>query len=115
VYADSRITINLATRCAAAIGFVLPRDSVIAGRSAARLHGADVTFDGVEALVPPAAVIAPHDGIVVHRGQLAREDRLERKHFAVTHARAYVLGRGPLAARGRGCRDHRPTALDGGW
>ena len=84
VYADSRLTINLATRCAAATAFVLPCDSVIAGRSAARLHGADVTFDRVEALAPPAAVIVPHAGVVVHRGQLAPEDRLQRDHFAVT-------------------------------
>jgi very-short-patch-repair endonuclease len=86
VYADSSLTITHATRCAAANAFVLPPDSVIAGRSAARLYGSDAARDGerVEALAPHAAVIVPHAGLVVHRGRLAPEDRLQREHFAIT-------------------------------
>jgi very-short-patch-repair endonuclease len=86
VYADSRLTITHATRCYAATEFVLPPDSVIAGRSAARLYGAGATGndDRVDALVPHAAVIVPHAGLVVHRGTLASEDRVEREHFAIT-------------------------------
>jgi hypothetical protein len=86
VYADSRVVINHATRCAVAVGFVLPPDSVIAGRSAAKLYGADArdADDAVEALVPRAAAVIPHSGTIMHRGNLAPEDRLQREHYALT-------------------------------
>ena len=86
VYADSRLTITHATRCAAATEFVLPAGSVIAGRSAARLYGSQAARDDdrVEALAPRASVIVPYAGVVVHQGQLAPEDQVQREHFAIT-------------------------------
>jgi hypothetical protein len=86
VYADSRLTINHATRCAVATGFVLPPDSVIAGRSAARLYGADAARDDdrVEALAPWAVVVPSNAGVIVHQGKLAPDDRLQREHYAIT-------------------------------
>ena len=86
VYADSRLKINHATRCAAATEFVLPADSVIAGRSAAKLYGAAGREDGdpVEALAPRAVVVPSNAGVIVHCGKLAPEDRLQRKHYALT-------------------------------
>jgi hypothetical protein len=86
VYADSRLTITHGVRCAVAVEFVLPAGSVIAGRSAAKLYGVDAREDNdpVEALAPQAAVVIPNAGAIVHRGNLAPEDRLQRKRYAVT-------------------------------
>ena len=86
IYADSRIEITHSVRCSVAAGYLLPSDGVIAGRSAARLYGADAVPGGdiVEALVPQAAVVIPHVGLVVHRGLLAADDRCEFDGLAVT-------------------------------
>ena len=88
IYADSRIEITHSIRCAVAAEYVLAPDAVIAGRSAAKLYGADsrADTDPVEALVPPAAVVIPHVGLVVHRGRLAPDDWHEVEGLAVTTA-----------------------------
>jgi len=86
IYADSRLEITHSVRCSVAAEYLLPSDAVIAGRSAARLYGVDAVpaGDPVEALVPQAAVVIPHIGLVVHRGQLASDDRCEIDGIAVT-------------------------------
>jgi hypothetical protein len=86
VYADSRLTINHATRCAVATEFVLPPGSVIAGRSAAKLYGADACGHGdpVEALVARNVVVPSNAGIILHQGKVESEDRLQREHYTIT-------------------------------
>jgi len=86
VYADSRLAVTHAIRCAAALEFVLPAGAVIAGRSAAMMLGVEIgaAADPVEALVPLDALPCRHRGILVHRGPLADQDRLHKRGLPIT-------------------------------
>jgi len=86
VYADAALTMTHATRCSAAIALLLPDGAVIAGRSAAVMHG--VSLGGlalpVEALTPGTTLRYRAGGLVVHRGTLAPVDRIPVKGLPVT-------------------------------
>jgi len=69
VYADARLEQDHRLVCQAA-ALSLPADAVIAGRSAAMLHGVDhaATFhDPVHVIVPPDSTFFGRAGLVVHR------------------------------------------------
>lgn len=76
VYADASLAVTHRLRCTAAGAFLLPTGAVIAGRSAALLYGAGLAgpLDPVEALAPRGTSVVPHDGIVVHHGDLADDE-----------------------------------------
>jgi hypothetical protein len=86
IYADSRLTVTHAVRCAAALAFVLPDGAVLAGRSAAMMLGVGLgdAADPVEALIPLGALPCRHRGILIHRGPLADQDRLLVQGLPVT-------------------------------
>jgi Protein of unknown function (DUF559) len=59
------------------MAFLLPNHAVLAGRSAAIMYGASIDESpcSVEVLIPANAARCRHDGIVIHRGNLADDDR----------------------------------------
>jgi very-short-patch-repair endonuclease len=85
VYIDASVSVTHRLRCAVAAAYVLPPDWVIAGRSAAHLHGAGVGEpDVVEALVPLGSKLIPHRGLVVHQGSLAGDEWVDFHGLRVT-------------------------------
>ncbi len=86
VYADSRLTVTHAVRCAAAIAFLLPDGAVVAGRSAGMLLGVELgdAADPVEALIPLGATSCRQRGVRIHRGPLSDGDRLQRRGLPIT-------------------------------
>ncbi len=86
VYADARLRLTHATRCAAAMALLLPDYAVLAGRSAAIMYGVSMEdpLCPVEVLIPPTAARCRHDGIVIHRVPLADDERGEVKGLKVT-------------------------------
>ncbi|MBB5870425.1 very-short-patch-repair endonuclease [Allocatelliglobosispora scoriae] len=74
VYADRALTITHLLRVRAAAKHLLPADAVIAGRSAAYLHGADVIPDDdpVEIISPRS--FGPMRGIRSHLGSVASDE-----------------------------------------
>jgi hypothetical protein len=76
IYADRTLPITHAMRCAAAMAFLLRDDATLAGRSAAMMYG--VRMDDlqcpVEVLIPATAARCRHDGIVIHRCDLADDE-----------------------------------------
>jgi very-short-patch-repair endonuclease len=86
VYADAALTVTHGTRCMAAMAFLLPDGAVIAGKSAAVMHGVplgDRTLP-VEALTPGTRLRYRTGGLVVHRGTLAPTDRISVNGIPVT-------------------------------
>jgi hypothetical protein len=69
VYADAALPDSHALRCAASV-LALPSGVIVAGRSAADLHGAATATasDPVELLVPTPLRVGAHAGVVVHAG-----------------------------------------------
>lgn len=67
VYVDSSVDITHRQRCAVALAFCLPTGSVIAGRSAAAIYGADIPLDAVETVVPRGIRLIPYAGLVIHQ------------------------------------------------
>jgi very-short-patch-repair endonuclease len=86
IYADSRIKVGHLARCRAAARWLLPRDAVIAGRSAAALHGCRVPADTepVEVLTPRGVRFGPVHGLRVHTADLAEEDVLVKQSIRMT-------------------------------
>jgi Protein of unknown function (DUF559) len=86
VYADAALRLTHGTRCAAAIAFLLPRGAVIAGRSAAVMHGVSLgdAAQKVEALTPGTVLRYRADGLVVHRAALGPADRVLVNGLPVT-------------------------------
>ncbi len=88
VYAGGGVALTHETLCAAALAYVLPTQSVIAGRSAAIMHGAgiDERMGEVEALTPGTTLRYRTKGIVVHRCMLDPDERGEISGLPVTSA-----------------------------
>jgi very-short-patch-repair endonuclease len=86
VYAGTGVSLTHATLCAAALAYVLPKQSVIAGRSAAIMHGAgiDERLSDVEALTPGTALRYRTKGIVAHRCELGAGETGERSGLPIT-------------------------------
>jgi very-short-patch-repair endonuclease len=86
VYADGALTLTHGTRCLAAIAFLLPDGAVIAGRSAAVMHGLSLgdRTQPVEALTPRTRLRYRTGGLVVHRGTLVPADRISVNGLPVT-------------------------------
>jgi hypothetical protein len=86
VYADSALPETHRLRCAAAMAYLLPTGSVIAEGSAATLWGAGLAAptDPVEALVPRPMRVGPAQGLRVHVGTLAADERARAGGLPVT-------------------------------
>ena len=76
IYADSRLSITHRMRCVAAARWLLPPDTVIAGRSAALFHGglSPGDSDPVEVLTPPVGRRRSSIGIAAHTGTWDADD-----------------------------------------
>ena len=87
VYVDAEVPVTHGLRCAAAAAYPMPPDAVIAGRSAAVVHGVGLAdaWDPVEALVRRHEYAVPHDGVTVHRGVLATGEECRRRGLSVTN------------------------------
>ena len=86
VYVDATVRITHGLRCAAAAAYLLPRAAVIAGRSAAWVHGVGLSdpLDPVEALVRRHDYAAQHVGVIVHRGMLTADECRRIRGLVVT-------------------------------
>ena len=86
VYVDAEVPVTHGLRCAAAAAYLLPPDAVIAGRSAAVIHGVGLTDEGdpVEALVRRTRAAVPHDGMTVHKGELAIGETHHKRGLKIT-------------------------------
>jgi hypothetical protein len=86
VYVDATVKVTHGLRCTAAIAYLLPPDAVIAGRSAAVVHGVGLAdaWDPVEALVRRHDYAVPHDGVTVHRGLWTTGETCCRRGLTVT-------------------------------
>ncbi|MEU5938142.1 hypothetical protein ABZ807_02975 [Micromonospora sp. NPDC047548] len=89
VYADARLTISHAVRCAAAAHWLLPAGAAIAGRSAAALFGAGTagTREPIDVLVPVGERLGPVAGLIVHTAEIADGDLLTRLGIRATTPR----------------------------
>jgi very-short-patch-repair endonuclease len=74
IYVDAQVPITHHLRCAAAMRYLLPADAVIAGRSAAQLHGAAIgsSDDPVEILLPQPLRRRSPAGLLIHRGPISK-------------------------------------------
>lgn len=85
VYADAQLPDTHELRCRAAAAYVLPKGSVIAGRSAATLLG-----PGLSASADPVEVLVPVEGrprlpqVLVHTSALAPDERRLVRGIPVT-------------------------------
>jgi very-short-patch-repair endonuclease len=70
IYVDSSVDLSHEMRCLVACALILPDGGVIAGRSAATVHGVGLThpLDPVEALVSYGATLAGRPEMRLHRG-----------------------------------------------
>ncbi|MFG1884851.1 hypothetical protein [Micromonospora sp. NPDC049102] len=86
VYADARLTVTHAIRCAAVGRWLLPPGAAIADRAAAGLYGCPSPRAGepVDVLVPADSRIGPTAGIRVHHGQIDSGDIMDRAGITVT-------------------------------
>jgi hypothetical protein len=85
VYADASVPVTYIVRCAVAVVFVLPREAVLAGRSAVTIHGVGLDDpDDVEVLVPLATPTVPRIGVVFHQGTIADGEWGRVRGLAVT-------------------------------
>jgi very-short-patch-repair endonuclease len=86
VYVDAEVPVTHGLRCAAAVAHLLPSGAVIAGRSAAAVHGVGLAdeWDAVEALVRRHDYAVPHEGVRVHRGVIVPDEVCRVRRLAVT-------------------------------
>ncbi|MGE5827294.1 MAG: DUF559 domain-containing protein [Micromonosporaceae bacterium] len=86
VYVDSTLPETHLLRCAAALAYLLPKGSVIAGASAATLWGAGLAgpVDPVEALVPRPLRVGPSRGLRLHVGTLRPDEVVRVGRLPVT-------------------------------
>ncbi|MDI1460302.1 hypothetical protein QEZ54_04925 [Catellatospora sp. KI3] len=86
VYADARTTFSHEARCRAAVRWLLPPRAVIAGRSAAAVHGGPEPADGdpVDVLIPPGHRFGPVHGIRVHTADMADDEVVGFPRLTVT-------------------------------
>jgi very-short-patch-repair endonuclease len=89
VYADSRLERDHELACRA-VALRLPPTAVIAGPSAAFLHGVEYAVDqdtDVHVIAPPAARLGPRRGVVAHCAEFGPGDREMRGDLPVTTVR----------------------------
>lgn len=143
VYVDAQVSVTHPLRCSAALRYLLPPKAVIAGRSAAQLHGAGVGYpdDPVEVLVPSEVRSRRPAGVLIHRGAVPETDVRTVRGLRVTEplrtcwdlsqwcdppaavtvvdrlaaaGRVFDLELAELAAERRGVRGHRRFATVAG-
>jgi hypothetical protein len=97
VHADARLPVDHGTLCGAAL-LVCPRGTLLAGRSAAWVLGADLVtpLDPVDVIVPTRCDIAPRAGLLIRIGDVPATDTLRLDGFLLTgpERTAWDLARG---------------------
>ena len=86
VYADQTVADNHRIRCIAAAAFVLPKEAVVAGRSAVALYGAGLAeaSDPIEVLIPRGQRFGPSGRFVIHTSDLREGETRRMAGVAVT-------------------------------
>jgi hypothetical protein len=86
VYADRALADTHRLRCHAAAAFVLPKEAIVAGRSAVTLYGVGLAeaTDPIEVLVPLGQRFGPTRSFVIHTGEVGSEEIRQVAGVAVT-------------------------------